>query len=90
MVKSEIDSIEVHPQLSHNGHPASSGWCTSGMLVQSGCGCSRSLPYLEHTTERLKYEKFRNSLNLKDIKKTRPTQHKDGYPKTLAIRVLEN
>jgi hypothetical protein len=51
---------------------------------------SRSLPYLEHTTECLKYEKFRKSLNLKDIKKTRPTQHKDEYPKTLATRVLEN
>jgi hypothetical protein len=26
-VKPNITSVEVHPELSHNGHPLCTGWC---------------------------------------------------------------
>jgi hypothetical protein len=28
-VEPDINSVEVHPQLSHNGHPVD-GWCAGG------------------------------------------------------------
>jgi hypothetical protein len=30
-VKPNINSVEVHPQLSHNWHPVD-GWCAGGVL----------------------------------------------------------
>jgi hypothetical protein len=34
-VKSYINSVEVHPQLSHNGHPVD-GWCAGGCWFTLG------------------------------------------------------
>ncbi len=34
-VKPNINSVEVHPQLSNDRHPVD-GWCTGGLLVHCG------------------------------------------------------
>jgi hypothetical protein len=32
MVKPDINSVDVHPQLSHNGHPVDGGLVGAGLL----------------------------------------------------------
>jgi len=51
-VKSNINSVEIHPQLSNNG--ASSGWCTGGVAAclwpfQSPTNKQTNPPWSSHT-----------------------------------------